>query len=210
MDQLATDHRGGRFRELGRRGAEWPHDLDRADDGQRISPTEIEQFQGVDFTNVDGADALQIMKSIPEPAVKRTLAQVAGEPVIPEGWGGEQSDFWTTRLKVHGKAYTAAFLLKGPAGGRFSRPMTIGMLGKNGDQLQRLSGTPAEVLVLQHCLEIRPEVIAILRSLASDFRSVRHYMVIDGYDTYAILRHTRGVDQRHGKVASPETFSPPK
>jgi hypothetical protein len=66
--------------------------------------------------------------------------------------------------------------------------MTIAMLGKNGDQLQRLACSPAEVLVVQHCHEIRPEVVALLRNLASDFRNVRRYLVLDGYDTYAILR----------------------
>ena len=30
----------------------------------------------------------------------------------------------------------------------------------------------------------------MLRGLASDFRNVRHFMVLDGYDSYAILRHT--------------------
>lgn len=173
-------------------GARWSDGVDRADDGQRISPMEVEQFHGVDFNDVDRDDALQFMRTIPEVQVKRTLAQVLGEPVIPKDWGGEQSDLWTTRLRVRGKSYDAAFLLKGPAGGRFSRPMTIGMLGKNGDQLQRLSATPAEVLVLQHCHVIRPEVVGMLRSLASDFRNIRHYMVIDGYDTCAILRHTTG------------------
>ena len=66
--------------------------------------------------------------------------------------------------------------------------MTIAMLGKNGDQLQRLASTPAEVLVLQHCHEIRPEVVAMVRSLASDFRNARRYMILDGYDSYSILQ----------------------
>lgn len=171
--------------------AGWPHRSGRADDGQRISPSEIEQFQGIDFSDISGADALPFMKTVPELQVKQILAQVLGEPVIPKDWGGEQSDLWTTRLRVNGKPHTAAFLLKGPAGGRFSRPMTIGMLGKNGDQIQRLASTPAEVLVVQHCHEIRPEVVAMLRGLASDFRNIRRYMVIDGYDSYAILKHTK-------------------
>lgn len=170
--------------------AGWPHQSHRADDGQRISPSDVEQFQGVNFNEIADPNALSFMQTVPELEVKRTLAQLLGEPVIPKDWGGEQSDLWTTRLRVNGKHHTAAFLLKGPAGGRLSRPMTIGMLGQNGDQLQRLANTPAEVLVVQHCHEIRPEVVAMLRGLASDFRNVRHFMVLDGYDSYAILRHT--------------------
>ena len=165
----------------------WPTQWGRPDDGQRIDPSEVAQFAHIDFNMVDGA-ALPSMRSVPKQVVKETLAGVLGEPVVPRDWGGEQSDLWTTRLRVGERSHTAAFLLKGPAGGSHSRPMTIGMLGKNGDQLQRLAGTPAEVLVLQHCHEIRPEVVAMIRSLASDFRNVRRYMVLDGYDSYSILQ----------------------
>jgi hypothetical protein len=65
--------------------------------------------------------------------------------------------------------------------------MTIAMLGKNGDQIERLARTSAELLVVQHCHEIRPEVFSMLRSVASNFRDIRRYMLIDGYDTYRIL-----------------------
>lgn len=170
----------------------WPQQWGRADDGQRVDPGEVEQFREIDFTAIDRPDALSAMGSVPESVVKETLARTLGEPVIPNDWGGESSDLWTTRLRVGTKSHTAAFLLKGPAGGSLARPMTIAMLGRNGDQLQRLASTPAEVLVLQHCHEIRPEVVGMLRSLASDFRNVRRYLILDGYDTYAILS-ARGV-----------------
>ncbi|GAA5124744.1 hypothetical protein GCM10023339_46740 [Alloalcanivorax gelatiniphagus] len=171
----------------------WPTRWRRADDGQRINPSEVAQLAHIDFSSIQPT-ALTAMRSVPERTVKETLARVLGEPVIPKDWGGEQSDLWTTRLRVDDRDHTAAFLLKGPAGGAYSRPMTIAMLGKNGDQLQRLASTPAEVLVLQHCHEIRPEVVAMIRSLASDFRSVRRYMVLDGYDSYSILQSEQAFD----------------
>ncbi|WP_404351760.1 hypothetical protein LG324_03350 [Phycicoccus jejuensis] len=169
----------------------WVDRLDRPGGGQRFAPDEVEQFRSVDFARAPRVEDLEVMRAIPEAEVKRTLAFVLGEPVVPKDWGGEQSDLWTARLRVAGRSYTAAFLLKGPAGGTLARPMTIGMLGKNGDQLQRLASTPAEVLVVQHCHEVKPEVVSMLRSLASDFRHVRHYMVLDGYDTFAILEQAR-------------------
>jgi hypothetical protein len=99
-------------------------------------------------------------------------------------WGGEINDLYTSRLMVDGRQESAAFLLKGPA--RFS-PMTIAHLGQNGDQLTRLARSPADVLVLQHCHEIRQEVISYLQDTASNFRHVRRYLVLDGYDTYRLL-----------------------
>jgi hypothetical protein len=158
---------------------------------QRIDPSEVEQFADVDFTAPVGYDELERLKAVPEASVKAMLARIIDEPVVPKDWGGEQCDLWTTRLRVDGRAHTAAFLLKGPS--RFG-PMTIGMLGKNGDQLERLARTSAEVLVVQHCHEIRPEVHSLLRSLASDYRHIRRYMLIDGFDTFSLAKHFGVVD----------------
>ncbi len=72
--------------------------------------------------------------------------------------------------------------------------MTISMLGKNGDQLQRLATTPAQVLVVQHCHEIRPEVFALIRSAASDFRNIRRFMLIDGFATARLLAASGHLD----------------
>jgi hypothetical protein len=96
---------------------EAPQQWGRTDDGQRIDPGSVQQFAHVDFTSIDDQDALAAMRSVPESVVKDCLARALGEPVVPKDWGGEQSDLWTTRLRVEGQAYTAAFLLKGPAGG---------------------------------------------------------------------------------------------
>lgn len=162
---------------------EWPEPWGAIPEWQRVDPGQVDQFEGVDFTQSDPR-ALEVMSRTPEEVVKNGLGHILGEPTIPKDWGGEQSDLWTARLRVGGRAHTAAFLLKGPA--RFA-PMTIAMLGKNGDQLERLGRTAAEILVVQHCHAIRPEVISLLRSIASDFRHVRRYMVLDGYATHAIL-----------------------
>lgn len=110
-----------------------------------------------------------------------------GEPAVSADWGGETNDLYTSRLLVNGRQHSAAFLLKGPA--RFS-PMTISHLGKNGDQLTRSGTSPAEVLVLQHCHYLRPEVVAYLQDVASNFRHVRRYLVLDGPDTYRLLSGT--------------------
>lgn len=155
-----------------------------SEDWQRIRPSEIDQFTGADWTSDTTHEHLERLRELSERSVKYALAQIIGEPVVPKDWGGEQCDLWTSRLRIAGVSHTAAFLLKGPA--RF-QPMTIAMLGKNGDQLQRLAGTDAEVLVVQHCHEIRPEVFSLLRSLASDFRHVRRYLLLDGFDTYRLL-----------------------
>jgi hypothetical protein len=124
---------------------------------------------------------------MPERAVKDAFARIIGEPEVPNDWGGEQSDLWTSRLKVGGEYASAAFLFKGPA--KF-RPMTIAMLGANGDQIARLANEPANILVVQHCHTVKAEVRRMLRAYAQlDWGHPRRYIVIDGYDTIRILRH---------------------
>ncbi|MGO8864456.1 MAG: hypothetical protein ACLQRH_27320 [Acidimicrobiales bacterium] len=112
-------------------------------------------------------------------------------PTFPKDWGGEQFDLWKTHLSVEGQPLRAAFLFKGP--GEF-KPMTISSLGKNGDQIDRLSSTVADVSVIQHCHSITAPVVNMARVYASDPRHPRRYLVIDGYDTVKTLRHFNYID----------------
>ncbi len=156
-----------------------------ASDWQRIDPRQVDQFAEADWTaNLQLSD-LEPLRDVPEAEVKIIIADLLGEKVVPKDWGGEQCDLWTSNLLVDGRPHTAAFLLKGPGAWK---PMTIKLLGKNGDQLNRLADTAAEVLVVQHCNVIRPEVWSMVQRLASDYRNPRRYMIIDGFDTVRLLR----------------------
>jgi hypothetical protein len=153
-------------------------------DWQRVYPRQVDSFAGVDWDLPVTREQLKRLKDIPERQVKNVLARLIGEESVSKDWGGEINDLYTSRLMIDGLQASAAFLLKGPA--RFS-PMTIAHLGQNGDQLTRLARSPAYVLVLQHCHEIRQEVVSYLQDTASNFRHVRRYLVLDGYDTYRML-----------------------
>ncbi len=150
-----------------------------APDWQRVHPRHVDQWAHVDWDMDVSGEQLARLRTVPERQVKEILAASIREPVVPADWGGESNDLYTSRLLVDGRQHSAAFLLKGPA--RFS-PMTIAHLGKNGDQLTRLATSPAEVLVLQHCHHIRPEVVSYLQDVCSNFRHVRRYLVLDGPD----------------------------
>lgn len=147
----------------------------------------VDQFADVDWSqNISVAD-LKVLKGMPEQKVKEAFAEILGEPVVPKDYGGEQFDLWTTnRLSVEGQLLRAAIAFKGPA--KF-HPMVIADLGKNGDQIDRLAQTAADILVVQHCHSIRAPVVNMLRVYASDPRNPRRYMTIDGFETIKILRH---------------------
>lgn len=147
----------------------------------------VDQFANVDFSQDVSVADLDVLRAIPEQTVKEAFAKVLGEPVVPKDWGGEQFDLWTTnRLSVEGQLLRAAIAFKGPAA---FHPMTIADLGKNGDQIDRLAQTAADLLVVQHCHSIRAPVVNMLRVYASDPRNPRRYMTIDGFETVKILSH---------------------
>lgn len=154
-------------------------------------PAAVDEFAGVDFSQRILKTDLNVLKDVSESRVKAAFAEILGEPDVPKDWGGEQFDLWTTRLSVEGQPLRAAFLFKGPA--EF-KPMTIASLGKNGDQIDRLSSTAADVLVIQHCHTITAPVINMARVYATDPRHPRRYLTIDGYDTIKILRHFGYID----------------
>lgn len=47
--------------------------------------------------------------------------------------------------------------------------------------------SPAEILVVQHCHHVRPEVVEYLQGASSNFRHVRRFMILNGPDTYRLL-----------------------
>lgn len=66
--------------------------------------------------------------------------------------------------------------------------MTPAHLGKNGDQIYRLANEPCQLMVVQHCHEIEPSVRATLRAFAVQPGRPRRYCIIDGRDTFRILK----------------------
>ena len=111
-------------------------------------------------------------------------------------WGGERNDVYTSKLRHKGKRRAIAFAFKGPG---TKGVLTSRKLGKNGDQIQRLFLSPAEIFVVQYRDQIDQSVVEQMRAFAT-LNSVREgkriwYGVIDGDDTLRLLaaypRHFR-------------------
>lgn len=128
---------------------------------------------------------LEALRSIPEDKIKHAFGELLNDDAVPKDWAGETSDFFTTHLRIGGVRVSTAFAFKGPA--KF-HPMSISDLGKNGDQLVRLFGEPAELLVLQHCHYVKTAVRNMMRAFANQIGSRRRYCIIDGCETLRVLR----------------------
>jgi len=127
--------------------------------------------------------SFEIMERVPERGFKRALAKILGDNITKD-WGGEQSDHFTSNIHLGGRRATASFLLKGPA--RFA-PMSLNHLGKNNDQIYRLSQEPSDILFVQHSHDITPPVRATLRAFTVQPGRPRRYCLIDGRDSLWLL-----------------------
>ncbi len=147
---------------------------------------DIDQFSALASVEVRSAEEwMDVMRRLPERAVKEAVAGLLGEPTKKD-WGGETNDHYSASLSVGGRRKTAAFLFKGPT--RFAE-MTLDMCGARADQVLRLVKSGADVSIIQHSHLIGEAVRETLRShVVTSGSSHRKFCLIDGRTTFRILK----------------------
>lgn len=124
-----------------------------------------------------------------EAKFKEGIKRILGERGRFKDWGGERNDLLTTRLRLKGKRRAAAFAFKGR--GRRGK-LTPARMGKNGDQIQRLFKSPADVFLVQYWDQIDESVVEQMGEFAKaksagDSKEI-FYGVIDGQDSIRIMK----------------------
>ncbi len=164
--------------------------------------TRFVSIEGVDqFTKVRSVKAIPDKlnpERLSEKQFKAGILRLLKETKTPKDWGGESNDIFTTKLKMKGMIRRAAFALKGPAK---SGPLVPAMMGKNGDQIQRLFGSPADVFFVQYEGEIKESIIALMEELAKAKAVLGQevfFGIIDREDSYRL------------RLAYPRAFGPSK
>ena len=151
---------------------------------ESLSVDDVKEFQKV--KSVKDVPAELSPPRLPEAAVKKGIVKLLGEKLDPKDWGGELNDVFTTRATISGKRRRAAFALKGPAKVGALVPK---MMGKNGDQIQRLFSSPAQAFFVQYEGEIKESIVDLMERLATakavTEREV-YFGVIDMKDTYRL------------------------
>lgn len=121
-----------------------------------------------------------------ESKVKAGILKLLKETKSPKDWGGETNDIFSARLTLRGRAARGAFALKGPAK---KGTLVPGMMGKNGDQIQRLFNSSADVFFVQYEGEIAESVVEQMEKLAK-VRALLggriSFGIIDKLDTYRL------------------------
>jgi hypothetical protein len=152
---------------------------------KEITIDDIESFSKVKKVKTSSP----ISTPIAEKIIKGGFQKIIGEKGKFTDWGGETNDLFSSRIRLNGSRKSVAFGFKGKATKGILIPKK---LGKNGDQIQRLFKTPAEIFLIQYQGQIDQSVIEQLRMFAiakSATEGVKiHYGVIDGQDTSRLLK----------------------
>jgi hypothetical protein len=149
-----------------------------------LSVDDVKEFQKVKSVKDVPAELSPVR--LPEAIVKKGIVELLGEQLDPKDWGGELNDVVTTRMTVNGKRKRAAFALKGPAKKGALVPK---MMGSNGDQVQRLFASPAQVFFVQYEGEIKESIVDLMARLAiakAVTEGQVYYGTIDLTDTYRL------------------------
>ena len=152
-------------------------------DTKQITIDDIDSFKKVGAIKVDGF----IPRTVSEKQMKKGVQAIIGEQGKFQDWGGEKNDLLTTRVLIGKKRIPTAFAFKGP-GKR--GPLVPGKMGKNGDQIQRLFESTAEVFLIQYGEEIRESVVDQMQQLAVAKSSMTGknilFGIIDGADSHRL------------------------
>ena len=123
-----------------------------------------------------------------ETRFKEGVKRIIGETGKFRDWGGEQSDVFTSRVRVNGRRLPTAFAFKGPGK---KGVLTPGGMGKNGDQIQRMFKEPAQVFLVQYHAQVAASVPELMETHAQSksFNTGEriYYGVIDGQDTRRLI-----------------------
>jgi hypothetical protein len=141
------------------------------------------------FSKVNKIAPVAAPVAMAEKTFKGGVMRILGEKGKFQDWGGEKNDLCTTRFRYQGKRRAVAFAFKGKG---LKKKLTPALMGKNGDQIQRLFQTPAEIFLLQYWSQIEDSVLEQMQMAAkvksySDGRRI-YYGIIDGQDSARLIQ----------------------
>jgi hypothetical protein len=162
----------------------------------RVSfPKQIVSVKRVTIDEIESFKSVHKMHTIPksnerlyEEKVKEGIKRILGEKGRFQDWGGETDDLFSTRIRINGKRMSVAFGLKGRGTNGILTPKKM---GTQGDQIQRLFRTPADVYIVQYEGQIHSSIIEQMLGLATaksvtEGRKI-YYGIIDDEDTKRLV-----------------------
>ena len=150
-----------------------------------ITIDDIDSFSRVKQVRIEPGD----YTLMPESQFKSGIAKILGESGRFTDWGGERNDLYTSRVRISGRRFAAAFAFKGMGTRGILTPR---LMGKNGDQIQRLFKTAASVFIVQYWGQVSESVVEQMSEFAKAKSAVEgaliYYGIIDGDDSNRLLK----------------------
>ncbi len=144
----------------------WPEDID-----------ELESCAGID--QPDAAEWRAALAGISAETIYRIFAELLDGAML-ESQGGAHSAMIAAGIHRDGVEQPAAVTIITEEGA--SEPAALR------DAMTAMSATPAELWIVQHCHDIGPAVREMVRAFAVSPLTPRRFCLIDGADTYRILK----------------------
>lgn len=150
-----------------------------------ITIDDIDSFSRVARIRVEPGEYTAMAES----RFKNGIAKILGEGGKFKDWGGERNDLYTNKVHISGRHLPAAFAFKGSGTKGILTPR---LMGKNGDQIQRLFKTAAFVFIVQYWGQVAESVVEQIAEFAkaksATEGSVVFYGIIDGGDSNRLLK----------------------
>src|SRR5258708_32565307 len=166
-----------------------------------IPINEIDSFSRAVEVPASAVVSISQPLKLAERDVKRLVAEIIGEPYIGADWGGEADDLMSDRVILGSRRVPVSFIFKGPAK---RGALTLAMMGRNGDQLDRMLQQPADLFVIQHCDAISASVRRHLRRGIIALRATGHERAVgsvwDGSDCARLFVAHGMIDQKTGSL----------
>ena len=157
-------------------------------------PTQYFRTAGITIDEIDSFRHVKSIKTalrhvtVREEDFKHGIQKIIGEAGEFKDWGGENSDLYTTRLRLKSTRRSAALAFKGRG---LKGILTPARMGKNGDQIPRLFAEDAEVFLVQYNGQIAPTVIQLMALLAQNksWQTGKkiYYGTVDGQDSARLI-----------------------
>lgn len=157
---------------------------------QRLAKTKPISIQEIDnFSKIKKMKSMEYDLEKNEDDIKELFKKIAGEKGIFTDWPGEKNDL-LTYLTMNRKKFLVAFAFKGKSKKTIKklRPMDM---GKNGDQVERLFSSPAEIFFVQFVGQMHELMLSEMekQSILKSYYTGKkiYYGTIDGNDTLKIF-----------------------
>jgi hypothetical protein len=150
-----------------------------------ITIDDIDSFNRVARIRTEPSEYMAMTES----RFKNGIAKILGEGGRFKDWGGERNDLYTNRVRISGRRLPTAVAFKGTGTRGILTPR---MMGKNGDQIQRLFKTAASVFLVQYWGQVAESIVEQMAEFAKAKSAVEgslvFYGVIDGDDSNRLLK----------------------